>query len=251
MTQLDRHYVDPRLVELYDTENPRGADTDFYLRLASGLGARRIVDLGCGTGTLTCELAVYDRDLVGIDPSPMMLAVARRKPGAERVQWVEGSSRAIGTPAADLALMTGNVAQIFLDDVEWSATLRDIHAGLRPGAYLAFESRNPEAKAWESWHREATYAQLDSPYGPVQTWLELEDVRGGRVRFVGYNAFTRTKEVVEAPSELRFRTLAELTDCLSEAGFVVEHAYGDWKCGPLLQTSQVIVIVAQARRRCS
>ena len=178
MTQLDRHYVDPRLVQLYDVENPRGADTDFYLRLASELNAKKIVDLGCGTGTLTCELAVEDRMIVGIDPSPAMLAVARRKPGGERVQWVEGTSSALGTPAADLALMTGNVAQIFLEDVEWSATLRDIHAGLRPGGYLAFESRNPEAKEWESWHRKATYAQLDSPYGPVQTWLELEDVAG-------------------------------------------------------------------------
>ncbi len=46
--KLDRHYVDPRLVELYDHDNPRGADTDFYLRLAAVLDARRILDLGCG-----------------------------------------------------------------------------------------------------------------------------------------------------------------------------------------------------------
>lgn len=29
MTKLDQHYVDPRLVDLYDIENPRDADTDF------------------------------------------------------------------------------------------------------------------------------------------------------------------------------------------------------------------------------
>lgn len=27
--KLDLHYVDPRLVALYDIENPCGADTDF------------------------------------------------------------------------------------------------------------------------------------------------------------------------------------------------------------------------------
>ena len=35
--KLDQHYVDPRLVELYDIENVRGADTDFYVRFAADL----------------------------------------------------------------------------------------------------------------------------------------------------------------------------------------------------------------------
>ena len=47
--KLDEHYVDPRLVALYDIENPRGADTDFYIELAADLNARSILDLGCGT----------------------------------------------------------------------------------------------------------------------------------------------------------------------------------------------------------
>lgn len=36
---LAGHYVDPRLVALYDLENQRGADTDFYLGLARELRA--------------------------------------------------------------------------------------------------------------------------------------------------------------------------------------------------------------------
>src|SRR5690348_3539467 len=119
--KLDLHYVDPRLVELYDTDNPRGADTDFYVQLAAEIGARTIVDLGCGTGLLTRELAVDGRQVIGVDPAAAMLAYARRQPGAERVQWIEGDAGAIGAPAADLVVMTGNVAQVFLDDREWAA----------------------------------------------------------------------------------------------------------------------------------
>src|SRR5262245_37338928 len=156
MATLDNHYVDPRLVALYDIENLRGADTDFYVRLASDLAARTILDLGCGTGLLTCELAVDGRRVVGVDPSAAMLAVARQRPGTDRVQWVEGDSGALGTPQADLVLMTSNVAQVFLDDAEWAATLRDIHAALRAGGHLAFESRNPAARGWEQWNREST-----------------------------------------------------------------------------------------------
>jgi SAM-dependent methyltransferase len=155
--KLDEHYVDPRLVELYDIDNPRGADTDFYISLAAELDAHRILDLGCGTGLLTRELANPGRQVVGVDPAPAMLAFARRQPGAERVQWVEGDASALGTPEADLLVMTGNVAQVFLDDGDWLTTLLAIHAALRPGGYLAFESRNPEDRGWEQWHLTALW----------------------------------------------------------------------------------------------
>jgi SAM-dependent methyltransferase len=243
--KLDQHYVDPRLVALYDLENARGADTEFYVHLAAALDAHTIVDLGCGTGLLTRELAIDGRTVLGVDPASEMLAVARRQQGADRVQWVEGISNALGTPAADLVVMTGNVAQVFLDEAEWAATLCDIHAALRPGGHLAFESRNPEDQAWERWNRQATYAQIDSPFGPLECWLELVCVGNGRVVFEGHNVFTATGEVVVASSELRFRSLAELTNSLIEAGFTVEHVYGDWNRTPVDSASRVMVFIAR------
>lgn len=243
--KLDQHYVDPRLVALYDTDNPRGADTDFYLRLATDLKAHRILDLGCGTGLLTRELASAGRQVVGIDPAPMMLAWARQQPGADQVQWVEGNSSALGTPEADLAVMTGNVAQVFLDDAEWVATLRHLHAALRVGGTLAFESRNPEPREWEGWNREATYERVDSPYGPMECWLNVLSVGHGRVRMVGHNVFTTTGENVVVDSELRFRSQAELTRFLLNAGFTVQHVYGDWNYGPMTATSRIMVFVAR------
>jgi SAM-dependent methyltransferase len=245
MTKLDLHYVDPRLVALYDIENPRGADTDFYLRLAADLNARTILDLGCGTGLLTRELAINGRQVIGVDPAPAMLAVARRQPGAERVQWIEGTASDLGTPEADLVVMTGNVAQIFLDDAEWEATLRDIHTALRPGGCLAFESRNPDDRGWERWHREATYEQFDSPHGPMECWLEVVNVANDRVLFEAHNVFQATGEVVVSSSELRFRSLAEITGSLSAAGFAVEQVYGNWERGPLAGSSQVMIFVAR------
>lgn len=243
--KLDLHYVDPRLVELYDSANPRGPDTDFYLQLAADLNARAIVDLGCGTGLLTRELATGDRQVVGVDPAPAMLAVARRNDEARRVRWVEGDSSVLGTPNADLVVMTGNVAQVFLDDMDWVETLDAIYAALRPGGYLAFESRNPEARAWEQWNREATHAINSTPFGPIEEWIEAVDDSEGQIRFKGYNVFKDTGEILVVDSRLRFRSVDELTESLKEARFTVENVYGDWDRGPFTSTSQFMVVVAR------
>jgi SAM-dependent methyltransferase len=243
--KLEQHYVDPRLVELYDSANARGADTEFYVQLAADLNANVILDLGCGTGLLTRELAVDGRTVIGIDPASAMLAYARRQPGAEQVHWVEGDSSAPGTTNADLVLMTGNVAQVFLEDSEWNTTLDNIHAALRSEGYLAFESRNPGDRAWERWNREATFQKNNTPHGPLEEWLELVSVGDGKVCFEGHNLFTDTGEVMVVRSELRFRSQPELTESLSNSGFIVEHVYGDWQRGPVTSTSRVLVFIAR------
>ena len=238
-------YADPRLVEQYALENPRGPDADFYVSLAAELGARRIIDLGCGTGLLSRELATPGRQVVGVDPAPAMLAFARRQAGAERVQWIEGEASALGTPEADLLVMTGNVAQEFIEDADWLATLAAIRAALRRGGHLAFESRNPEDRAWQRWNRAETYGRFESPSGPVESWVELVSVENGRIGFDAHNVFLSSGEDVVVRSELRFRSRQEISRSLAEAGFTVEHVYGGWNKEPLLASSRLMIFVAR------
>jgi 2-polyprenyl-3-methyl-5-hydroxy-6-metoxy-1,4-benzoquinol methylase len=87
---LSAEFSDARLVAIFDTVNSIEGYKDFYLDLAAELAPRFVLDVGCGTGLLACELARRGFQLVGLDPSPALLGKARRRPGCENVRWVEG-----------------------------------------------------------------------------------------------------------------------------------------------------------------
>lgn len=242
-------YTDARLVALYDALNPFAADTAFYLHLAATLPRAPIVDIGCGTGLLASELARRGYDVTGIDPARAMLEVARQRPGGAKVRWIEGDANVAAPSSAGLALMTGHVAQVFLDDTSWRTTLLGIRRALYPGGLFAFESRNPQARPWERWTPQLSRRTVDAPVvGPAVVWQRLIEVRsdggGPRVRFETHYRLERTEEEVVVPSELRFRTKEELAATLGEAGFNVTQWYGDWSGAPLSADGPELIVVA-------
>ena len=118
--------------------------------------------------------------------------------------------------------MTGNVAQVFVSDDDWSSTLDGIQAALRPGRLLIFESRDPDRQAWREWTRQDSFRRVDLP-GPgiVESWVDLLDVQPERVSFRWTFAFESDGAVLTSDSTLRFRSRAELTESLRHHGFTV------------------------------
>ncbi|MFT2753224.1 class I SAM-dependent methyltransferase [Clavibacter sp. Sh2088] len=235
--------LDPRLVALYDGDNPDGPEHDFDRALAEETGARSILDLGCGTGMLTVSLQAPGRRVVGVDPSAAMLDVARHRPGGDAVEWIHGDSRALPSGPFDLAFLTGNVVQ-HIPDAEWIRTLADLRGALRAGGTLTFESRNPADGAWERWSGPAT--TRDTAHGPLEEWMDVEETGPGRVTAVFHSRFVATGEVVTDVQEFAFRDRATLTAQLDAAGFDVDAVHGDFARGPLTEASRVMVFVARA-----
>jgi len=159
----DAHYENPRLAQVYDALDPDRPDLDVYAALAGEFGARAVLDVGCGTGTFACLLARRGVVVVGLDPAAASLEVARTKPGADRVRWILGDPTAMPPLQVDLATMTGNVAQVFLTDHDWRATLIAIGQALQPGGRLVFESREPEDHAWRRWTPEQSHVEAEVP----------------------------------------------------------------------------------------
>ncbi|MGC5616816.1 GNAT family N-acetyltransferase [Georgenia sp. Z1491] len=219
----DPIFEDARLAPLYDPFDPDRSDLDAYVEIARTSGARRVLDLGCGTGTLAVRLADEGCDVVGIDPAGASIDVARGKSGADAVRWVVGTAEDAPTGWADLAVMTANVAQVFLTDDHWSATLKDLRRALVPGGLLAFETRRPETRAWESWAQRYAPTTLDVPgVGEVTQAYSLTDVALPLVSFRLTHTFHATGEVITSDSTLRFRDRTEVEADLLGVGLDVE-----------------------------
>src|SRR3954454_705316 len=114
MRPHDPAFADPRLAVLYDVLDDDRSDLDVYVAIAEEVSASSVVDIGCGTGSLAVRLAGSGRTVVGVDPAGASLDVARAKPLAEPITWVHGDATALAVRgiAADLVVMTGNVAQV-------------------------------------------------------------------------------------------------------------------------------------------
>ena len=218
-----------QLSALYDAENQWAADDDFFLAFVNERPDSQVLDLGCGTGRITLAVAAAGHAVVGIDPNPGSLAAARQKPGAEGVTWLDGTSAAIPRDAAfDVAIMTAHVAQAIYDDGDWSRTLADINRALVPGGRLAFDSRDPAARAWEYWTPAKTRRRCALPDGTaLETWMECDPRPGGLVALTEYRVVDGSIDKPET-SVLAFRTEDQLRHDLASAGFTVDHVCGGW-----------------------
>jgi SAM-dependent methyltransferase len=240
-------FTDPRQVVIYDAVNSYepGTQPDFYLGVAEEVSAETVVDLGCGTGIITLEFASRGYRMIGVDPSPVMLEVALQKPGADGVQWVQGGAGQLGTPGADLAIMSGHVVQFILKDADWLEALAGVREALRPGRYLAFESRDPRAREWKRWTGRKRIIP-DSPYGRIESWTEVTNVEGDVVYAVGHRRLLQSNEELLSPFALRFRSEELLRQSLTSSGFSVENVFGDWDRRPSAPGEPELIVIARS-----
>lgn len=121
----------------------QGPPAELFDRLARrfGIGMRGqdIVDLGTGTGAIARELAARGARLVGVDPSPSMLAEAARLAAADGldIAWRRARAEETGLDAASADAVVSCQAWHWFDRARAAAEARRL---LRPGGAIAILS---------------------------------------------------------------------------------------------------------------
>lgn len=219
--ESDPIFSDAKLAPLYDLFEGDRDDLDAYVAMVEEFGAGSVLDIGCGTGEFLLRLAKTGVRCIGVDPAVASIDMARTKPGAELVQWIEGDVAALSAIEVDVVTMTANVAQVFVDDGDWNAVLVAAASVLRPGGYLIFETRDPGQRAWEGWDLDSSFQRAEGPDGEViETWNEVTSVDLPLVTFNGTFRFADGSTAVSS-STLRFRPREGLAATLEAAGFDV------------------------------
>jgi SAM-dependent methyltransferase len=228
---MDALYQDPALAAFYDWDNPWPTDFDWFLSLVEGAGS--VLDLGCGTGIFSAALARRGAEVVGVDPARAMLAIARARP--EPVVWVEAPAQGLDLGRRfEAVVMTGHAFQTLLTAADRAFVLATIARHLGPGGRFFFDSRNPDAREWETWTPEATReVRVHPEFGQVERWnaAEATEVPG----VIEYQTHYRLPDGqhLQARSRIAFPAFDELAAAIAAAGLRVEHWYGDASGGPL------------------
>lgn len=130
----------------YDEENASSLLNAHYerpavLALLGDLSGRRILDAGCGSGPLAAELVARGADVSGLDGSPAMVELARRRLGEVVPLTVHDLAEPLPYEDESFDDVVASLVLHYLQD--WEGPLAEIRRVLKPGGRLVASINHP------------------------------------------------------------------------------------------------------------
>ena len=245
-------------------------DIPLVLKTARTAG-RAALELGCGTGRVLLPLAEAGFDVVGIDRSAALLAIARHKlavrgfappaSGAEaepddsrrvRLAQADMTDFRLGRKDFDFTFVVSNTLMHVTTQAGQLEALRCAQRHLRPGGLLLIDLFNPDVAYLESiagiqeladrWADEESGAQVlkwTTRYVDAARQIQETDFVYEEIFPDGRSAQTRLS------FPLRFWWPEEGAMLLDQAGFVVDELYGDLDGSPYRSDSERLIFIAR------
>lgn len=212
---------------------------------SAGLRGGLIVDLGCGSGIWAGELVSAGYDVMGIDRSSAMVAIARKR--VPKAKFLAQSFYDARLPRCQAVTAIGEPFNYLSGDERPEGSLDEllgrIYAALSPGGMLIFDVRQPGRR------RGSTSV---SRFTVAEDWAVLVEARENPERREltrAITTFRRVSQLYRRSEEthlLRLLSGQDLARRLRELGFRVRvrRGYGDLRLGP----AQVAIFARKPRR---
>ncbi|MFA6508782.1 MAG: class I SAM-dependent methyltransferase [Treponemataceae bacterium] len=199
------------------------------------------LDLCCGTGRISIELALRGWQTVGVDITASYLAAARESADDEGValELIEQDVRRFVRPAAFDVALNLYVSFGYFDNAADDALLaRNALKSLRPHGCFIIETLGKEIAVREftdgEWFERGGYTVL-TEFSVVDSWAAL------RNRWI----LLKDGERFDRSFDQRLYSGTELRRLLLDAGFSSVELYGEWDGEPYDEKARVLIAVAR------
>jgi len=259
--------------DFYDGPEGREAQFDMYRSLSGGVGSP-VLELACGTGIITIDLARAGFQVTGLDVSPDMLEVAREKVSREdadvqsHICLVEGDMKDFKLDSSFSLIFIPSNSFAYLTELEdHKSCLQAIYAHLSAQGLMVIEERQ---------YTPDLLARMYEQRGTVREWASGVNPATGRhtsrnsflrhIDFVTQTIYERTwidevqddgtvrryvRQTGSSPGthyswDLRhYFNRFELQLLIEQAGFTIRDLWGGPDRHPLGPRSHNMVFVAQ------
>jgi SAM-dependent methyltransferase len=216
------------------------AEVDFLEKVFQLPPRSKILDVPCGHGRHTLELASRGYQITGVDYSPTFLEMARAEAARRRLQvtWERRDMRDLPwQDEFDAAFCMGGSFAYFTDEGN-AAFVSSVARVLKPGGRLALDATRV-AEFILPRHREREWTPIgdflfleENHYDPAQGRMQTE------------YTLVRDGKIEKKSDSVRIYTYRELDRLLADSGFSKREAYGSFEREPYQFSSPMLYIVA-------
>ena len=203
--------------------------------------APRVLDLCCGFGRISAELARRGFAVTGVDITDSYLNAAREDAATEKldIEYLRADARDFTRPAFfDVAVNLYISFGYFEKAEDDAAVLRNVYESLKPGGAFIIETLGKEIAVRDfveaEWFERAGWTVL-TEYEAIDSWTRLKNrwilIKDGRR--------------LEKTFTQRLYAASELRQLLFEAGFANVEIYGDWDESPYGRRAAKLIAVGR------
>lgn len=236
---FDQKYLDTYLGALTDERTKH--ETDFLIEAARLQPSDEILDLACGHGRHSIELAKRGfTHITGLDYSQVFIDKAITDAASEGVdvRFVQGDMRKLAFTDEFGVVMTIFTTMGYFDDETNKAVLREANKALKPTGRFFIDTLNADAVA----SRFETEGKRDPETGLLKTVRQV-DMSGHLIDEVelydterqvihSHREWTDKGEQKEYDYWLHVYTMPQWEQMLSDAGFTITQTWGNYEGEP-------------------